>query len=65
MLQLFILSLYSCLCSCTGMDDLEDDADDSPLAIFKLSLETSPEMRDYFEMATHSEEKISLFDTGI
>jgi hypothetical protein len=45
------------------MEEIEED-DDSPLALFKLSLEISPEMRDYFEMATRSEEKVQLFATG-
>jgi hypothetical protein len=45
------------------MENVPED-DESPLALFKLSLGISPEMRDYFEMATRSEKKVQLFATG-
>jgi hypothetical protein len=66
------LKCYSCSsyhCShvsslARAIDDVQED-DNSTLALFKFSLEISPEMRDYFEMATRSEEKVQLFLTGI
>ena len=59
-------SSYHCLHITTlakGLEECHED-DDSPLALFKLSLEISPEMRDYFEMATRSEKKVLLFAAG-
>ena len=59
-------SLYLCIHVSTlarAMEVIQED-DDSPLAVFKMSVEISPEMRDYFEMATRSEEKVQLFATG-
>ena len=47
-----------------GMEEVEEE-DDSPLALFKMPLQISPEMRDYFEMATRSKEKVQLVGTGI
>jgi hypothetical protein len=66
------LKCYSCSsyhCShvsslARAIDDVQED-DNSTLALFKFSLQISPEMRDYFEMATRSEEKVQLFLTGI
>ena len=60
-------STYHCIhviAVARGMEEVQED-DDSPLALFKMSLQISPEMRDYFEMATRSKEKVQLVGTGI
>jgi len=65
-LKCYSCSSYHCLHVTTLAKGLEGchEEDDSPLALFKLSLEISPEMRDYFEMATRSKKKVQLFATG-
>ncbi|XP_046841806.1 uncharacterized protein LOC124435909 isoform X2 [Xenia sp. Carnegie-2017] len=60
-------SSYHCIHVTTlakAMQIVEEDEMDSPLALFKCSFGITPEMRDYFELATLSKEKVSLFETG-
>ena len=59
-------STYHCIhviALARGMEEVQGD-DDSPQALFKMSLQISPEMWDYFEMATRSKEKVHLVGTG-
>ena len=60
-------STYHCIyviAVARGMEEVQED-DDSPLALFKMSLQISPEMREDFEVATRSKEKVQLVGTGI
>lgn len=59
-------SSYLCIHVTTlgkALEIVQDD-DDSQLAYFKLAFETSPEMRNYYELATRSEKKVKLFEIG-
>lgn len=41
--------------------EAETDWDESPLALFKFSMEVSPEMRKYYQLVSQSKKKVPLF----
>ena len=55
-------SLHCCHTAAIASElEIETNWDEAPLALFKFSMEVSPEMRKYFELVSQSKEKFPLF----